>query len=95
MPSRRHGVNRTHVIHARVPGALLLELYSRDGLGTMVSADFYEGAAQLRLAFVVEPDDARPQIAAAAADQVGSNLQLPLESKNSHLRSVGRAPRAA
>ena len=41
---RRHGVNRTHVIHARVPGALLLELYSRDGLGTMVSADFYEGA---------------------------------------------------
>ena len=43
----RHGVNRTHVIHARVPGALLLELYSRDGLGTMVSADFYEGASSL------------------------------------------------
>jgi len=46
VPLRRHGVNRSHVIHARVAGALLLELYSRDGLGTMVSADFYEGAVE-------------------------------------------------
>lgn len=44
-----HGVNRSHVIHARVPGALLLELYSRDGLGMMISADFYEGAVALTL----------------------------------------------
>ncbi len=48
----RHGVNRSHVIHARVPGALLLELYSRDGLGTMVSADFYEGAAMTEVQFM-------------------------------------------
>ena len=41
-------MNRSHVIHARVPGALLLELYSRDGLGTMVSADFYEGDGSYR-----------------------------------------------
>lgn len=40
----KHGVNRSHVIHACIPGALLLELYSRDGLGMMISADFYEGA---------------------------------------------------
>ena len=39
----KHGVNRSHVIYARIPGALLLELYSRDGLGMMISADFYEG----------------------------------------------------
>jgi amino-acid N-acetyltransferase len=45
-------VNRSHVIHARVPGALLLELYSRDGLGTMVSADFYEGAAMTEVQFM-------------------------------------------
>ena len=42
----KHGVNRSHVIHARIPGALLLELYSRDGLGMMISADFYEGAGR-------------------------------------------------
>jgi amino-acid N-acetyltransferase len=33
----KHGVKRTHVIYARTPGALLVELYSRDGLGVMVS----------------------------------------------------------
>lgn len=33
----KHGVKRTHVINARTPGALLVELYSRDGLGVMVS----------------------------------------------------------
>jgi hypothetical protein len=27
----------------RVAGGLLLELYSRDGIGTMISTDFYEG----------------------------------------------------
>lgn len=39
----KHGVKRTHVINARTPGALLVELYSRDGLGVMVSGDFFEG----------------------------------------------------
>eukprot|EP00798_Chlamydomonas_sp_ICE-L_P014642 gene14642-20678_t len=37
------GVKRTHLISAQVDGSLLLELYSRDGVGTMISADFYEG----------------------------------------------------
>jgi len=35
----KHGVKRTHVIDAHVPGALLVELYSRDGLGVMVSGE--------------------------------------------------------
>ncbi len=30
-------------VDTRQDGALLLELYSRDGVGTMISADFYEG----------------------------------------------------
>lgn len=30
-------------VDARVDGGLLLELYSRDGVGTMISTDFYEG----------------------------------------------------
>ncbi|MDH5711741.1 MAG: amino-acid N-acetyltransferase [Gammaproteobacteria bacterium] len=39
----RSGVNRTHMISQNIDGALLLELYSRDGVGTLVSADNYEG----------------------------------------------------
>jgi amino-acid N-acetyltransferase len=41
--SCRAGVNRSHLVDARVDGALLLELYSRDGVGVMISNDFYEG----------------------------------------------------
>jgi amino-acid N-acetyltransferase len=48
----RSGVKRAHLVDARVDGGLLLELYSRDGVGTMVSADFYEGIR------VAEPRDA-------------------------------------
>lgn len=36
------GVKRAHLVDARHDGGLLLELYSRDGVGTMLSADFYE-----------------------------------------------------
>lgn len=38
----RHGVARSHVLERRVDGALLLELFSRDGVGAMISADAYE-----------------------------------------------------
>jgi hypothetical protein len=37
------GVKRAHLVDARIDGGLLLELYSRDGIGTMISTDFYEG----------------------------------------------------
>ncbi|MDH5388502.1 MAG: amino-acid N-acetyltransferase [Gammaproteobacteria bacterium] len=39
----RKGVTRAHMISQNIDGALLLELYSRDGVGTLVSADNYEG----------------------------------------------------
>ena len=58
-------MNRSHVIHARVPGALLLELYSRDGLGTMVSADFYEGARHETLSGSLTEDHA-PRVSTGA-----------------------------
>lgn len=45
------GVKRAHLLDARIDGGLLLELYSRDGVGTMISADFYEGIRPAR------PDD--------------------------------------
>lgn len=38
----RNGVSRAHVIDRRERGALLLELYTRDGVGTMVYADPYD-----------------------------------------------------
>lgn len=34
----RSGVQRVHLVDRRVDGALLLELFSRDGIGTLVSA---------------------------------------------------------
>lgn len=39
----RSGVPRCHILDATVEGALLLELYTCDGVGTMVSQDTYEG----------------------------------------------------
>jgi len=38
-----NGVRRAHLLDRRVEGALLLELFTRDGIGTMVTADIYEG----------------------------------------------------
>jgi amino-acid N-acetyltransferase len=37
------GVRRAHILDHRIDGALLLELFTRDGVGTMVTADLYEG----------------------------------------------------
>jgi amino-acid N-acetyltransferase len=37
------GVRRVHLLDSNIQGALLLELYTRDGIGTMVSSDMYEG----------------------------------------------------
>jgi acetylglutamate kinase len=34
----RHGVTRAHVLDGRIPHALLLEFFTREGIGTMVSA---------------------------------------------------------
>ncbi len=37
------GVRRVHLLNRRVNGALLLELFTRDGVGTLITADIYEG----------------------------------------------------
>jgi amino-acid N-acetyltransferase len=39
----RHGVNRVHLVSRRREGALLLELFTRDGSGTLITAGTYEG----------------------------------------------------
>lgn len=45
----RKGVKRAHMVSRDIDGALLLELYSRDGVGTLVTAGNYEG---LRIATI-------------------------------------------
>jgi amino-acid N-acetyltransferase len=39
----RHGVNRVHLVSRRREGALLLELFTRDGSGTLITGETYEG----------------------------------------------------
>ncbi|KAI4324826.1 hypothetical protein MLD38_030278 [Melastoma candidum] len=39
----RGGVPRVHLLDGKIGGALLLELFQRDGIGTMVASDLYEG----------------------------------------------------
>ncbi|MGD2075615.1 MAG: amino-acid N-acetyltransferase [Gammaproteobacteria bacterium] len=41
--SCRRGVKRTHLIDRNADGGLLLELFTRDGIGTLISAESYEG----------------------------------------------------
>ncbi|MDM8547621.1 amino-acid N-acetyltransferase [Candidatus Venteria ishoeyi] len=40
------GVNRVHLVQRNIDGGLLMELFSRDGVGTMISADPYEHLRQ-------------------------------------------------
>jgi amino-acid N-acetyltransferase len=43
MHACHHGVRRTHLVSRHREGALLLELFTRDGNGTLVTAETYEG----------------------------------------------------
>lgn len=38
----RHGVKRAHIIDRHTDGALLTELFTRDGIGTLVTDDMYD-----------------------------------------------------
>ncbi|XP_052204620.1 probable amino-acid acetyltransferase NAGS2, chloroplastic isoform X2 [Diospyros lotus] len=44
----RGGVQRVHLLDGTVGGVLLLELFQRDGIGTMVASDLYEGTRMAR-----------------------------------------------
>lgn len=39
----RQGVKRAHLVDRHVDGSLLLELFTRDGIGTLVTGETYEG----------------------------------------------------
>lgn len=42
----RAGIRRAHLVDHRLDGALLLELFTRDGVGTMIATDRYQGIRQ-------------------------------------------------
>ena len=43
------GVRRAHIVDRHVQGALLLELYTRNGIGTLVTADCYDTTRQANI----------------------------------------------
>ncbi|KAJ6806896.1 putative amino-acid acetyltransferase NAGS2, chloroplastic [Iris pallida] len=45
----RGGVQRVHLVDSTLGGSLLLELFTRDGAGTMVASDVYEGTRAARV----------------------------------------------
>jgi len=45
----RGGVTRAHLINMFVDGAILIELYTRDGVGLMISRDIYEGIRSAKI----------------------------------------------
>lgn len=49
----RHGVRRAHLVSRRVDGGLLLELFTREGSGTLVSGETFEGIRPARPTDVV------------------------------------------
>lgn len=44
----QHGVRRAHLVSRRIDGGLLRELFTRDGLGTLISREAYEGIRRAR-----------------------------------------------
>ncbi|ESQ46212.1 hypothetical protein EUTSA_v10000095mg [Eutrema salsugineum] len=44
----RGGVKRVHLLDGTISGVLLLELFKRDGMGTMVASDVYEGTREAK-----------------------------------------------
>jgi len=44
----RHGVRRAHLVSRKVDGGILRELFTRDGIGTLVSGEAFEGVRVAR-----------------------------------------------
>ncbi|XP_010437198.1 PREDICTED: probable amino-acid acetyltransferase NAGS2, chloroplastic isoform X3 [Camelina sativa] len=45
----RGGVKRVHLLDGTISGSLLLELFKRDGMGTMIASDVYEGTRDAKV----------------------------------------------
>jgi len=48
----RENIKRVHIIDRHIDGALIQELFTRDGIGTLISIDTYEGLRQANISDV-------------------------------------------
>ncbi|KAG2239395.1 hypothetical protein Bca52824_091826 [Brassica carinata] len=73
----RGGVKRVHLLDGTITGVLLLELFKRDGMGTMVASDVYEGTEMPKWMILQESD-------------ISSNLWRKLGSCFGFIRGCGK-----
>jgi len=81
----RQGVKRAHLIDIEQDGALLLEMYTRDGINgvCMIAADLYEGIRR------AEPEDAAGTAYLLSMLATGGHdLPFPPEAASDHLGKV-------
>ena len=81
------GVARAHLVTRRVPGSLLLELFTHTGVGTMITADPVE---QLRTARITQIE-LRPRGRDDAAQRCERSVQFPPELAVAAKQQDGRA----
>ncbi len=76
----QQGVERVHLISVASEGGLLLELYTRDGIGTMFNANLYEKIRDAKLEDVsgiialIEPLEAKGQLIKRSREQLESEI---------------------
>ena len=76
----RHGVPRSHLLNYRQDGALLSELFTRDGCGSMISNDDYDGLRAARgkdlagIWALIESLQARGMLAVRSREQLAHDL---------------------
>lgn len=73
------GVGRCHIIEAQIDGGMLQELFSRDGIGTLVSANEYEGLREASIDDVAGIIELISPLEASGALVRRSREQLELE----------------
>ncbi|NCF80700.1 MAG: amino-acid N-acetyltransferase [Proteobacteria bacterium] len=76
-----NGVARTHLLDYRVDGVLLLELFTRDGVGTMVSAEAYDTTRRATVEDIggilelIEPLEERGALVRRSRDKIETAIQ--------------------
>ncbi|MGB0867853.1 MAG: amino-acid N-acetyltransferase, partial [Granulosicoccaceae bacterium] len=77
----RRGVRRSHILDAELDGSLFRELFSRDGCGTMVTADGYDGLRRASaddlpgLESLIRPLEVRGALVPRAREQLEQELE--------------------
>jgi amino-acid N-acetyltransferase len=76
-----NGVARTHLLDYHVDGVLLLELFTRDGVGTMVSAEAYDTTRRATVEDIggilelIEPLEERGALVRRSRDKIETAIQ--------------------